>query len=74
MKLSGKITYNGCELNEFVPQRTCAYVSQQDCHMAEMTVRETLQFADCCQGFGYKKGKFKLIVDYDLFQHLSYFI
>ncbi|XP_076908739.1 ABC transporter G family member 32-like [Bidens hawaiensis] len=55
LKLSGKITYNGCELNEFVPQRTCAYVSQQDCHMAEMTVRETLQFAECCQGFGYKK-------------------
>ncbi|KAI7731737.1 LOW QUALITY PROTEIN: hypothetical protein M8C21_021628, partial [Ambrosia artemisiifolia] len=55
LKLSGKITYNGHELNEFVPQRTCAYVSQQDCHMAEMTVRETLQFAECCQGFGYKK-------------------
>ncbi|XP_076915871.1 ABC transporter G family member 32-like [Bidens hawaiensis] len=55
LKLSGKITYNGCELNEFVPQKTCAYVSQQDCHMAEMTVRETLQFAECCQGFGYKK-------------------
>ncbi|KAK9058873.1 hypothetical protein SSX86_023717 [Deinandra increscens subsp. villosa] len=55
LKLSGKITYNGHELNEFVPQRTCAYVSQQDCHMAEMTVRETLQFAECCQGFSYKK-------------------
>ncbi|MFS7909129.1 putative ABC-type sulfate transporter [Helianthus anomalus] len=55
LKLSGKITYNGSELNEFVPQRTCAYVSQQDCHMADMTVRETLQFAEGCQGFGYKK-------------------
>ncbi|KAD5803016.1 hypothetical protein E3N88_14376 [Mikania micrantha] len=54
LKLSGKITYNGHELKEFVPQRTCAYVSHQDCHMAEMTVRETLQFAECCQGFGYK--------------------
>ncbi|KAJ0958836.1 putative iron-chelate-transporting ATPase [Helianthus annuus] len=59
LKLSGKITYNGSELNEFVPQRTCAYVSQQDCHMADMTVRETLQFAEGCQGFGYKKGIFK---------------
>ncbi|GJY65153.1 ABC transporter G family member 32-like protein, partial [Tanacetum coccineum] len=55
LKLSGRITYNGHELDEFVPQRTSAYVSQKDCHMAEMTVRETLQFAEYCQGFGYKK-------------------
>ncbi|CAI9267836.1 unnamed protein product [Lactuca saligna] len=55
LKLSGKITYNGHELKEFVPQRTSSYVSQKDCHMAEMTVRETLQFAESCQGFGYKQ-------------------
>nr|XP_043609157.1 ABC transporter G family member 32-like isoform X2 [Erigeron canadensis] len=56
IKVSGKITYNGHELNEFVPQKTSAYISQQDCHMAEMTVRETLQFAEKCQGFGHKQG------------------
>ncbi|XP_071685616.1 ABC transporter G family member 32-like [Rutidosis leptorrhynchoides] len=55
LKLSGRITYNGHELNEFMPQRTSVYVSQKDCHMAEMTVRETLQFAEYCQGFGHKK-------------------
>ncbi|PWA98469.1 pleiotropic drug resistance protein PDR/CDR [Artemisia annua] len=55
LKLSGRITYNGHELDEFVPQRTSAYVNQKDCHMAEMTVRETLKFAEYCQGFGYKK-------------------
>ncbi|KAI3512248.1 hypothetical protein L1887_19561 [Cichorium endivia] len=55
LKLSGNITYNGHGLDEFVPQRTSAYVSQKDCHMAEMTVRETLQFAECCQGFGSKQ-------------------
>lgn len=55
LELSGRITYNGHELNEFVPQRTSAYIGQQDCHMADMTVRETLRFAEYCQGFGYKQ-------------------
>ncbi|MQL70347.1 hypothetical protein Taro_002649 [Colocasia esculenta] len=30
--MSGSITYNGHRLNEFVPQSTEAYVSQQDSH------------------------------------------
>lgn len=54
--MSGNITYNGHRLNEFVPQRTAAYVSQQDWHVAEMTVRETLQFAGRCQGVGFNFG------------------
>lgn len=54
LQMSGKITYNGHELNEFVPQRTSAYVSQQDWHVAEMTVRETLEFSGRCQGVGIK--------------------
>ncbi|KAA8523067.1 hypothetical protein F0562_009490 [Nyssa sinensis] len=54
LQMSGKITYNGHSLEEFVPQRTSAYVSQQDCHVAEMTVRETLDFSARCQGVGYK--------------------
>lgn len=57
LKMSGRITYNGHSLNEFVPQRTSAFVSQQDCHVAEMTVRETLEFAGRCQGVGSKYGK-----------------
>ena len=55
--MSGGITYNGHTMHEFVPQRTSAYVSQQDWHMAEMTVRETLEFSGCCQGSGFKHGK-----------------
>ncbi|KAL0427048.1 UNVERIFIED_CONTAM: ABC transporter G family member 32 [Sesamum latifolium] len=51
---AGKVTYNGHALNEFVPQRTSAYISQQDWHIAEMTVRETLDFSARCQGVGYK--------------------
>uniref|UniRef100_V5NXR0 PDR protein 2 n=1 Tax=Vinca minor TaxID=60093 RepID=V5NXR0_VINMI len=54
LKMSGRVTYNGHEMNEFVPQRTSAYISQQDWHMGEMTVRETLEFSGNCQGLGYK--------------------
>ncbi|KAK9715289.1 hypothetical protein RND81_06G154800 [Saponaria officinalis] len=54
LQMSGRITYNGHDLREFVPQRTSAYVSQQDCHAAEMTVRETLALAARCQGVGSK--------------------
>ncbi|KAF3441957.1 hypothetical protein FNV43_RR15873 [Rhamnella rubrinervis] len=54
LQVSGNITYNGHHFNEFVPQRTSAYVSQQDWHVAEMTVRETLDFAGRCQGVGFK--------------------
>ncbi|GAV88717.1 ABC_tran domain-containing protein/ABC2_membrane domain-containing protein/PDR_assoc domain-containing protein [Cephalotus follicularis] len=62
LQMSGKITYNGHSLKEFVPPRTSAYVSQQDWHVAEMTVRETLEFAGRCQGVGFK---------YDMLMELS---
>ncbi|KAM5547799.1 hypothetical protein ABKV19_001989 [Rosa sericea] len=52
--MSGSTTYNGHGLNEFVPQRTSSYVSQQDWFAAEMTVRETLDLAGRCQGVGFK--------------------
>nr|QVT92295.1 ABC transporter [Salvia miltiorrhiza] len=52
LKVSGKVTYNGHEMNEFVPQRTSAYISQHDLHIGEMTVRETLAFSARCQGVG----------------------
>ncbi|KAI3803438.1 hypothetical protein L1987_31589 [Smallanthus sonchifolius] len=52
LKSSGKVTYNGHELHEFVPERTSAYISQYDVHIGEMTVRETLAFSARCQGIG----------------------
>lgn len=55
--MSGNVTYNGHGLKEFVPQRTSAYVSQQDWHVPEMTVRETLDFSARCQGVGCKYGR-----------------
>ncbi|TKY58467.1 Pleiotropic drug resistance protein 1 [Spatholobus suberectus] len=52
LKFNGKVTYNGHEMNEFVPQRTAAYVSQNDLHIGEMTVRETLAYSPRFQGVG----------------------
>ncbi|XP_077211717.1 pleiotropic drug resistance protein 1-like [Tasmannia lanceolata] len=52
LKVSGRITYNGHEMDEFVPQRASAYISQHDLHIGEMTVRETLAFSARCQGVG----------------------
>ncbi|KAM6568607.1 hypothetical protein CsatB_016592 [Cannabis sativa] len=52
LRVSGKVTYCGHEFNEFVPQRTCAYISQHDLHFGEMTVRETLDFSGRFLGVG----------------------
>ncbi|GMN39375.1 hypothetical protein TIFTF001_008608 [Ficus carica] len=52
LRASGKVTYCGHELNEFVPQRTCAYVSQHNLHSGEMTVRETFDFSARFLGVG----------------------
>ncbi|KAL8537692.1 hypothetical protein ACS0TY_012730 [Phlomoides rotata] len=52
LKARGEITYNGHMLDEFVPQKTSAYISQNDVHVGEMTVKETLDFSARCQGVG----------------------
>ncbi|XP_058083528.1 pleiotropic drug resistance protein 3-like isoform X1 [Magnolia sinica] len=52
LKVTGEISYNGYKLEEFVPQKTSAYISQYDLHIPEMTVRETLDFSARCQGVG----------------------
>ncbi|XP_050366568.1 pleiotropic drug resistance protein 1-like [Argentina anserina] len=52
LNLSGRVTYNGEGMEEFVPERTSAYISQHDLHIPEMTVRETLAFSARCQGVG----------------------
>ncbi|CAI0473877.1 unnamed protein product [Linum tenue] len=50
LKVSGEVTFNGHRMDEFVAQRTAAYVGQHDQHIGEMTVRETLAFSARCQG------------------------
>ncbi|OMP00185.1 ABC-2 type transporter [Corchorus olitorius] len=52
VEFSGRVTYNGHEMNEFVPQRSAAYIGQHDLHIPELTVRETLAFSARCQGVG----------------------
>ncbi|XP_060676333.1 pleiotropic drug resistance protein 1-like [Ziziphus jujuba] len=52
LKFSGRVTYNGHDKHEFVPQRAAAYVDQHDLHIGELTVRETLAFSARCQGVG----------------------
>ncbi|XP_071738064.1 ABC transporter G family member 35-like isoform X1 [Rutidosis leptorrhynchoides] len=52
LKVEGEITYNGHKMDEFVPRRTSAYISQNDVHVGEMTVKETLDFSARCQGVG----------------------
>ncbi|CAL5053309.1 unnamed protein product [Urochloa decumbens] len=54
LRCSGEVTYNGFALDQFVPQKTAAYISQTDVHVGEMTVKETLDFSARCQGVGTK--------------------
>lgn len=58
LRVQGKVTLNGHTHDEFVPQRTAAYISQSDLHVGEMTVRETLAFSAKCQGIGTRYGEF----------------
>ncbi|KAF8053007.1 hypothetical protein N665_1477s0014 [Sinapis alba] len=52
VKVGGEVSYNGCLLSEFIPEKTSSYISQNDLHIPEMSVRETLDFSACCQGIG----------------------
>ncbi|WOL10237.1 pleiotropic drug resistance protein 3-like isoform X1 [Canna indica] len=56
LKLIGNVSYNGFQLEEFVPEKTAAYVSQHDLHLPQMTVREIHDFSVRCQGVGSKEG------------------
>ena len=64
LKVSGNVTYNGHGMEEFVPERTAAYISQHDLHIGEMTVRETLAFSARCQGVGTRYGMLPNYWDY----------
>nr|CAD59576.1 PDR-like ABC transporter [Oryza sativa Japonica Group] len=57
LKMKGKVTYNGEEVNSSTPQYLHAYVSQYDLHHAEMTVRETIDFSSKMLGTNNEFGK-----------------
>ncbi|VAI30388.1 unnamed protein product [Triticum turgidum subsp. durum] len=56
LKVTGEIDYNGVKLQDFVPEKTAAYIGQYDLHVPEMTVRETLDFSARFQGVGSRAG------------------
>ncbi|KAJ0668683.1 putative ABC-type sulfate transporter [Helianthus annuus] len=62
LNVEGTVTYNGLTLEEFVPQRTSSYISQNDVHVGEMTVKETLDFSARCQGVG---SRYELLAEID---------
>ncbi|CAM6086376.1 unnamed protein product [Calypogeia fissa] len=60
LKLEGTIEYNGHKLNEFEPRKTAAYISQDDLHAPELTVRETMDYSARFQGVG---SRFDLLLE-----------
>ena len=54
--MRGEIWYNEDKVEEIEAQKICAYISQYDLHIPEMTVRETLDFSARCQGIGNRAG------------------
>lgn len=60
-QVTGEISYNGYKLTDFVPQKTSVYISQNDLHIPEMTVRETLDFSSRCQGIGSRAGMYAYV-------------
>ncbi|KAM0834129.1 hypothetical protein ACQ4PT_063808 [Festuca glaucescens] len=62
LKVTGEIEYNGVKLQEFVPEKTSAYIGQYDLHVPEMTVRETLDFSARFQGIGSRAEIMKEVI------------
>lgn len=51
-----ELSYNGRRLDEFVVERSAAYVSQIDDHYGELTVRETFDLSARFQSSGYRRA------------------
>ncbi|KAJ3709078.1 hypothetical protein LUZ61_012783 [Rhynchospora tenuis] len=62
LKVNGEISYNGYKLDEFVPEKTSAYISQYDLHIPEMTVREILDYSARFQGVGNRAEIIKEVI------------
>ncbi|XP_044946360.1 ABC transporter G family member 41-like isoform X2 [Hordeum vulgare subsp. vulgare] len=62
LKVTGEIEYNGVKLQDFVPEKTAAYIGQYDLHVSEMTVRETLDFSARFQGVGSRAEIMKEVI------------
>ncbi|KAF7844996.1 pleiotropic drug resistance protein 2 [Senna tora] len=60
LKSSGKISYCGHELEEFVPRKTSCYIGENDLHFEDLTVCESLDFSRKCLGVG---ERYELLVE-----------
>ncbi|CAL9146210.1 ABC transporter G family member 45-like [Musa acuminata AAA Group] len=56
LNFAGKVTYNDEKMDRGILQRMCAYVGQRDLHHAEMTVKETIEFARRMLNAGNQSG------------------
>ena len=54
---AGEITYNGQPLSKLNAKRIAAYIAEQREHLANLTVRETCEFARDCTDAGNHKNK-----------------
>lgn len=55
-QVQGQVSYNGCRFDEFEPRKTSAYVSQNDVHLGDLTVKETFDYSAWFQGVGHRYG------------------
>eukprot|EP00884_Botryococcus_braunii_P016921 jgi/Botrbrau1/3912/Bobra.0183s0133.1 len=62
VKVYGSVKYNGQSYSEFACERTAAYVEQTDVQIAQLTVRDTLDFAARCQGTGHYPRELKEVL------------
>ncbi|XP_037440593.1 ABC transporter G family member 41-like [Triticum dicoccoides] len=62
LKVTGEIDYNGVKLQDFVPEKTSAYIGQYDLHVPEKTVRKTLDFSARFQGVGSRAEIMKEVI------------
>ncbi|KAJ0976467.1 hypothetical protein J5N97_018432 [Dioscorea zingiberensis] len=61
-QVRGEVSYNGYKLEEFVPGKTASYIRQNDLHIPQMTVRETLDFSARFQGVGNREEILKEVI------------
>ncbi|KAJ9190251.1 hypothetical protein P3X46_001475 [Hevea brasiliensis] len=54
LKIEGQVSYNGFRLDEFEPRKTSAYVSQNDVHLGDLTVKETFDYSAWFQGVAHR--------------------
>ncbi|KAJ0976465.1 hypothetical protein J5N97_018430 [Dioscorea zingiberensis] len=62
LSVKGEVSYNGYKLEEFVPGKTSSYISQNDLHIPQMTVRETMDFSARFQGVGSREEILKEVI------------